>query len=105
MSEAITYTDVEALKQRLDDLSKVKDLNTEQVKAIIDQNQISKRGLSRVILALSSFPKPQAKKINSDHEAAVLRLLMEAKEIQLIMLMITQELSRVSKQQPEQITE
>ena len=91
---AITYTDLEELKQRLVDLQQVKTAVEAQVNALLMENKISKRGLCRIVESLVAFPNPPKRKLTDVDEIAILKLLMEVKEVQLTMLMISVELSK-----------
>lgn len=90
----ITYSDLEALKQRMVDLQGIKQAVENQVSEILQSNQISKRGLARVIESLVSYPSPPKRKLTDEYEIAIHRLLMEVKQVQLTMLMISVELSK-----------
>lgn len=94
MESAITYTDVEQLKQRMVDLQGIKKTVEAQVSAILQQNNISKRGLTRIIESLVSYPTPPQRRLSNENEIAIHRLLMETKQLQLTMLMISVELSK-----------
>lgn len=95
---AITYTDLEALKERLTDLQTIKSAVEAQVSELLQQNTISKRGMCRIIESLVSFPNPPKRKLTTPEEIAILKLLMEVKEVQLTMLMISVELSKHEEQ-------
>jgi hypothetical protein len=99
---AITYTDLDALKERLTDLQTIKIAVEAQVSELLQQNTISKRGLTRIIESLVSFPNPPKRKLTTPEEIAILKLLFEVKEVQLTMLMISVELSK-HEEQPEQV--
>lgn len=94
METAITYTDLEELKQRLVDLQGIKKAVESQVSAILQENSISKRGLTRIIESLVSYPSPPQRRLTDENEIAIHRLLMEVKQLQLTMLMISVELSK-----------
>lgn len=102
---AITYTDLDALKERLTDLQTIKTAVEAQVSELLQQNTISKRGLTRIIESLVSFPNPPKRKLTTPEEIAILKLLFEVKEVQLTMLMISVELSKHEQEQPESTKE
>ena len=99
VKSAITYSNLDDLKQRLVDLQSVKTAVEAQVNALLMENSISKRGLCRIIESLVSFPNPPKRKLTTPEEGAILKLLIEVKEVQLTMLMISVELSKHEQQE------
>ena len=95
----ISYSDLDALKERLKDLETTKDIATEQLRNILNISfkKVSKRGAFRVLEALASYPKKPSTKLMDEYEVALLEQMMGIKEIQLYMMMIATELSKVDE--------
>ena len=94
----ITYTDLDKLKERLDDLIKAKDVLTQDLEDLMGVTHISKKGFKRIMFALASFPKPPEKKFSDTNEIAIFTLATKIRENQLLMLMIINELSNIEQQ-------
>ena len=98
----ITYTSVDALRERLDDLTKLKDEQARQLETVLEMTpKISQRGKNRIIMALANYPKVPEKKLVDTMEIAALTLSIKIKETQLVMLMIATEIGNIEKQQTQ----
>lgn len=93
----ITYTDVDKLKERLNDLNGAKDVLAAQLSQLMDSTDLSKKGFKRVLTALAMFPKPPAKKLTDTQEIAIFTLSTKLRETQLLMVMIISELTNLEQ--------
>lgn len=94
----ITYTDTEKLVERLEDLAKAKDILSGDLETMLNQTNVSKKGLKRIMVALAMFPKPPVKKFSDSEEIAIFTLSTKLRENQLLMVMIINELNNIQKE-------
>lgn len=93
----ITYTNIEKLTERLDDLNGAKDVLAAQLGELMDTTKLSKKGFKRVLQALALFPKPPAKKFVDSEEITIFMLSTKLRETQLLMVMIMSELNNLQE--------
>lgn len=92
----ITYSDVDALRQRFKDLEILKDELARQLEAVLEMTpKISQRGKNRILMALANYPKVPERKLTDTTEIAAFTLSIQIKEAQLVMLTIATELKNI----------
>lgn len=101
----ITYSDTEALKERLTDLELLKDELARQLENVLEMTpKISQRGKNRILMALANYPKQPERKLTDTTEIAAFTLSIQIKEAQLVMLMIATELKNIEAREANQTT-
>lgn len=83
----VEFDNVESLGNALQDLEVRKDGVARQANMILESNQLSKKGLARVLRSLNSYPRVGKPLVDAD-EGALLSLLMEIKQHQLSMMVL-----------------
>lgn len=98
MATTVQYDSLESLTTALTDLEARKNGVAKQANLIIESNQLSKKGLGRVMRALNDYPRVKTKLTDPD-EAALLTLSVEVKNHQLSMMILVDAINTLQKQQ------